>query len=170
MNRLTGATVALMLFALAGCAHHTPLAAPAPTPPLRPAEPVPVPVPPPPMRPSKVSPQQPSAEEAVFAEKGIASLYATRFHGRATANGERYDKLGFTAAHRTLAFGTIVRVTNTANGRVVKVQINDRGPHVKSRIIDLSTAAARALGFRKGLARVRLEVFQSDQPAATKSG
>jgi rare lipoprotein A len=168
MNRLTGATVALMLFALAGCAHHTPLAAPAPTPPLRPAEPVPVP--PPPMRPSKVSPQQPSAEEAVFAEKGLASLYAARFHGRATANGERYDKLGFTAAHRTLAFGTIVRVTNTANGRVVKVQINDRGPHVKSRVIDLSTAAARALGFRKGLARVRLEVFQSDQPAATKSG
>ena len=115
------------------------------------------------MRPSEVSPQQPSAEEPVFTQTGLASFYARRFHGRKTASGDLYDREGLSAAHRSLAFGTIVRVTNTANGRVVKVQVNDRGPHVKSRIIDLSHAAARALGVRNGIFHVRLDVFQSDQ-------
>lgn len=164
MKRSTGATVFLLLFALAGCASHAPrqLGLPTPPPPpLRAAEPQPAP--PPPMRPSEVSPQQSPAEEPVFTQAGVASIYATRFHGSRTASGDRYDKEGLTAAHRNLAFGTILRVTNTANGRWVKVQVNDRGPHVKSRIIDLSHAAARALGVRRGLFHVRLEVFRSDQ-------
>lgn len=115
------------------------------------------------MRPSEVSPQASPAEEPVFTQAGVASIYATRFHGRSTASGDKYDKEGLTAAHRDLAFGTILRVTNIANGRWVKVQVNDRGPHVKSRVIDLSHAAARALGVRRGLFHVRLEVFRSDQ-------
>lgn len=164
MNRLAGVTLLLALFTLMGCAVHRPSqpapAQPAPAaPPLRPAEPLPAP----PMRPSEVSPQQHNAEEPVFTQTGLASFYAARFHGNKTASGDRYDKAGFTAAHRTLAFGMIVRVTNTANGRSVKVQVNDRGPHVKNRIIDLSRAAARALGIRHGVAHVRLEVFRSDQ-------
>jgi len=122
------------------------------------------------MRPSEVSPQASTAEEPVFTQAGLASFYAARFHGRKTASGDKYDREGLTAAHRTLAFGMIVRVTNTGNGRSVKVQVNDRGPRSKSRIIDLSRAAARALGVRDGMAHVRLEVFQSDQPAAAKAG
>ncbi len=78
--------------------------------------------------------------------------------------GERFDMTDFTAAHRTLPFGTVVRVTNLHNGKFVKARINDRGPHVKGRVIDLSMAAARALGIRDGLGRVRLEAFRSDQP------
>ncbi|HEX4178552.1 MAG TPA: septal ring lytic transglycosylase RlpA family protein, partial [Rhizomicrobium sp.] len=151
-----------LLNVLAGCASHAPrpLQLP-PPPPLRTGEPQPPP--PPPIRPSEVSPQQSPAEEPVFSQAGLASIYATRFHGTRTASGDKYDKEGLTAAHRDLAFGTIVRVTNTANGRWVKVQVNDRGPRLKKRVIDLSHAAASALGVRRGLFHVRLEVFRSDQ-------
>jgi len=90
---------------------------------------------------------------------GIASYYHRSFHGRKTASGEPYDKRRYTAAHKRLAFGTKVRVTSLATGRSVLVRINDRGPHVKGRIIDLSRRAARDLGMLKtGLLRVRLEV------------
>jgi rare lipoprotein A len=93
-------------------------------------------------------------------EVGIASYYASRFHGRRTASGERYDEDALTAAHRTLPFGTRVRVTNLDNGRSVEVRINDRGPHRKRRILDLSRRAAELLDMiRAGLARVRLEVI-----------
>ena len=93
----------------------------------------------------------------------MASFYGGLHQGRRTATGEHFDLNNLTAAHRTLPFGTVVRVTNLRNGRVVTVRINDRGPHVKGRVIDLSAAAARVLGFRDGLARVRLEAFRSDQ-------
>jgi rare lipoprotein A len=112
---------------------------------------------------AQVPPAQPATEQPVFTETGIASFYGIRHAGKKTASGERFDHLGFTAAHRTLAFGTIVRVTNVRNGQSVKVAINDRGPHVKGRIIDLSAAAAREIGLRNGLMRVRLEVFAADQ-------
>ncbi len=93
--------------------------------------------------------------------EGIASFYATKFHGRKTANGETYDMHDLTAAHRTLPFGTVVRVTNLKNEKTVQVRINDRGPFVKNRIIDLSYAAAQKLDMvRSGTARVRLEVLQ----------
>lgn len=92
-------------------------------------------------------------------EKGSASYYAESLQGRPTASGEPYDRNKLTAAHRSLAFGTMVRVVNLDNGNSVVVRINDRGPHVESRIIDLSGAAAQKLGMLDtGEARVELEV------------
>lgn len=89
----------------------------------------------------------------------MASFYANRLHGRRTASGERYDKNAFTAAHRDLPFGTRVRVVNLKNNRSVEVRINDRGPHRKGRIIDLSHAAARQLGMLKaGVVRVEISL------------
>jgi rare lipoprotein A len=79
-------------------------------------------------------------------QEGDASYYADSLHGNLTASGEPYDKNAMTAAHRTLAFGTKVKVTYLKTGKSVKVVINDRGPHVKSRIIDLSGAAAKKIG------------------------
>jgi rare lipoprotein A len=95
------------------------------------------------------------SEEAVA--EGIASYYGEGFRGRRTASGDRFDPDAFTAAHRTLAFGTCLRVENADNGRSVRVRVNDRGPFVAGRLLDLSEAAARALDFlRRGVARVRL--------------
>ena len=93
-------------------------------------------------------------------EVGVASFYAESLHGRRTASGERYDKQALTAAHPSLPFGSRVRVTNLHNGQSVVVRINDRGPFVEKRVIDLSYAAARKLGFiDQGTTRVRLEVL-----------
>lgn len=93
-------------------------------------------------------------------QTGVASFYASFFHGRKTANGERYDEGALTAAHRTLPFGTRVRVTNLDNQKTLLLRINDRGPFIGNRIIDLSRAAAHGLGFiQKGLARVKVEVL-----------
>ena len=90
---------------------------------------------------------------------GVASWYGRKFHGRCTASGEVFDMRKYTAAHRTLPFGTSVRVTNLRNGRHTIVRINDRGPFVAGREIDLSYAAARDIGILdKGLEKVRLEV------------
>jgi rare lipoprotein A len=92
---------------------------------------------------------------------GKASWYGARHHGRRTASGERFDQHALTAAHRTLPFGTMVRVTSRANGRSVVVRINDRGPHGKGRIIDVSFAAAKRLGLvDAGVAPVRLEIVR----------
>lgn len=89
----------------------------------------------------------------------MASWYGGQFHGRQTASGEIFDKRGLTAAHRTLPFGTIVRVVNERNARSVKVRINDRGPYSAGRVIDLSEAAAQRLGMLDGgLVPVRVEV------------
>jgi peptidoglycan lytic transglycosylase len=90
---------------------------------------------------------------AAMAQSGIASVYA--YSGERTASGEHARPGGFTAAHRTLPFGTRVRVTNRRNGRSVVVRINDRGPFVRGRVIDVTPAAAHALGFT-GLAPVTL--------------
>ena len=90
---------------------------------------------------------------------GIASYYGRAHDGRRTASGEVFDMNGMTAAHRTLPFGTRVRVTNLANGREAVVRINDRGPFRRGRIIDLSYAAARRLGIvGPGVAKVRVEI------------
>lgn len=92
--------------------------------------------------------------------QGIASFYGQGFHGRPTATGERFNSEAMTAAHRSLPFGTRVRVTNTRNGRSVIVRINDRGPYIRGRVIDLSTGAARVLGMiGSGIAPVRIEVL-----------
>ncbi|HET9253294.1 MAG TPA: septal ring lytic transglycosylase RlpA family protein [Candidatus Eisenbacteria bacterium] len=93
-----------------------------------------------------------------FVEEGIAAYYATAFHGRRTASGSVYDERDLTAAHRTLPFGTRVRVTHLENRKEVVVTINDRGPFTKGRVIDLSREAAKRLDLiRDGIARVRLE-------------
>jgi len=95
----------------------------------------------------------------VEAQVGVASYYAGSWHGRRTASGERFDMHELTAAHRTLPFGTRVRVTNLNNGREVIVRINDRGPWKKKRVIDVSYAAARKLGMiGPGTAKVRLDI------------
>ena len=93
-----------------------------------------------------------------FREQGIASWYGPGFHGKLTANGERYDMYAMTAAHKTLPFGTRVRVTNLENGKSIVVRINDRGPFVGNRVIDLSRTGAERIGMlTKGIAPVRLE-------------
>jgi rare lipoprotein A len=98
---------------------------------------------------------------AAFAQstEGAASWYGPGFHGRTTANGERFDQNALTAAHRTLPFGTVVRVTYEATGESVTVRINDRGPYAHGRVIDLSREAAEEIGLLgAGVGEVRLEV------------
>lgn len=97
----------------------------------------------------------------ISAEEGLASWYGGKFHGRTTANGETFDTNIFTAAHKTLPFNTVVRVINLLNGETVIVRINDRGPFVEGRVIDLSRAAADAIGMTGvGVAPVRLEIIK----------
>jgi rare lipoprotein A len=92
--------------------------------------------------------------------RGKASFYAKRFHGRKTASGERFDVHGMTAAHRSLPFGTRVKVTNLKNGRTVVVRINDRGPYGRGRVIDLSPAAARQIDMiQAGVVPVTVEIL-----------
>ncbi len=95
-----------------------------------------------------------------YVEEGIASWYGPKFHGRRTASGEIFDMYKLTAAHPWLPFGTVVRVTNLENGLSVVVRINDRGPFVKGRIIDLSYAAAKKIRMLRQNARVRVEVLR----------
>lgn len=95
-------------------------------------------------------------------QTGKASFYADKFEGRTTASGEKYRHNKLTAAHKTLPFGTKVKVTNLANNQSVEVTINDRGPYVDGRIVDLSKAAAEQLGFiNLGLTEVKLEVMDA---------
>ena len=102
---------------------------------------------------------------------GTASWYGRPFQGKTTASGEAYDMFQFTAAHRRLPMGTLLRVTNLRNGSSVFVRINDRGPMPKSRIIDLSYAAAKALDLRKpGLGRVQLDVIEIPSEVAVSTG
>jgi rare lipoprotein A len=94
-----------------------------------------------------------------YRETGKASWYGQSFHGRRTASGESFDRHELTGAHRTLPFGTVVKVTNLGNGRSALVRINDRGPFAGNRIIDLSYAAAREIGMAgRGVAKVRVEL------------
>ncbi len=113
-------------------------------------------------KPYKVNGQryQPLATHQGFVQQGLASWYGTKFHGRKTSNGETYDMHAMTAAHKTLPLGIAVRVRNLDNGRQVVVRLNDRGPFVGDRIIDLSYAAANQLGIVKpGTAPVRIEAL-----------
>lgn len=103
-------------------------------------------------------------------ETGLASWYGHPYHGRPAANGEIYDMEGFTAAHRTLPFGTWVRVVNLSNDKTVDVRITDRGPFVENRIIDLSHAAAGAIGLiGPGVARVRLVILSAPATASAQN-
>jgi len=103
--------------------------------------------------------------------RGKAVWYGSKWHGRRTASGERFNKRAMTAAHRSLPFGTLIRVVNLDNQRSVIVRVNDRGPYGRdrSRIVDVSEAAARALGFRsRGSARVKIEVLASREPRSAR--
>lgn len=103
-------------------------------------------------------------EEPDRSTVGLASFYARSLHGRRTASGERLDRMAMTAAHRSYPFGTRVRVTNLSNGKSVVVRITDRGPYVASRVIDLTEAAAKAIGlWRKGVVSVRLEPLNLEE-------
>ena len=139
-----GYILSLLMLALSGCAAQR------------------MPAAPPAVHPVAVAPERPT-----FSQVGIASWYGLQMHGGTTASGERFDMRAMTAAHRSLPFGTIVRVTDLGTRQVVKVRINDRGPLVPGRVLDLSKRAAKELGVDDdGTARVRLEVFASDQRAA----
>jgi|SRR5690554_2378736 len=95
-----------------------------------------------------------------FVDKGMmkASWYGPRFHGKLTANGEVYDQMAFTAAHKWLKFGTLLRITNPANNKSIIVRINDRGPYIPGRHLDLSKAAAMELDIiKKGVAKLKVE-------------
>ena len=101
------------------------------------------------------------AREKAFEQTGNASWYGKKFHGRKTASGERFNMYAMTAAHKTLPFGTKVKVTNLDNKKSVVVKINDRGPFVKGRIIDLSYGASKRIGMVKtGVARVKIKVVK----------
>ena len=105
------------------------------------------------------APAQQPRDWASFRQEGEASWYGPDFHGKTTANGERYNMLKLTAAHQQLPFNTLVKVTNLANGKTATVRINDRGPFLKGRILDLSYGAARALGANgAGVIPVRIQV------------
>lgn len=107
-----------------------------------------------------------AAEEGAIIGSGIASWYGPNFHGKLTANGERYNMNDFTAAHKTLPFNTVVRVDNVENGKSVVVRINDRGPYVANRIIDLSRKAAQQIDMiGNGTASVRLMVVREGDRA-----
>ncbi|HEU4460524.1 MAG TPA: septal ring lytic transglycosylase RlpA family protein [Methylibium sp.] len=105
----------------------------------------------------------PIARDAPLREKGIASWYGRKFHGRKTASGELYDMHAMTAAHKTMPLPSYARVRNPANGREVIVRVNDRGPFVAGRVIDLSYAAAVKLGVQRGIAPVELERITFDE-------
>jgi rare lipoprotein A len=113
------------------------------------------------------SPRVTAPGAPIFSQTGIASWYGRTHQGRITASGERFDMNRMTAAHKTLELGTVVRVTNLETGDQVKVRINDRGPYVSGRVIDLSAKAASDLGIKEdGIARVRIEAFAADQEGA----
>ena len=150
-----GLVLALAALLSSGChrRHRAPPSAPLPPPPAAPPT---ARRHPPPVRTPRGAPPAP----VVQSEQGIASWYGHPYHGRPTSSGEIYNMYAMTAAHRTLPFGTEVRVHDLDDGRDVSVRINDRGPFVNGRIIDLSYAAAKAIGMLgAGTAMVRLEIL-----------
>lgn len=129
-----------------------------PTPQQRPAAPATTPAPSP-----KIEAPKSSVIIHAYRETGISSWYGKEFHGRKTASGETFDMYGMSAAHRTLPLGTVIRVTNLDNYKSIKVKVNDRGPFIANRILELSYGAARELAFAaQGTAPVKIENL--DQP------
>lgn len=111
--------------------------------------------------PTPTAPDAATSSQSRFSQQGKASFYARMHHGQRTASGERHDQHAMVAAHRSLPFGTRVRVTNLQNQKQVTVRINDRGPFVRGRIIDLSRAAAERVGMiDDGIVRVRIDTLE----------
>jgi rare lipoprotein A len=114
--------------------------------------------------------ERPEAPKPIRAWEGVSSWYGPRFHGRITANGETYDMHGPTAAHLNLPLGSMVRVVNPKNGKSRVIRINDRGPYIPGREIDVSLGVARSLGFEeKGLAKLRIELIEVPKRLARKA-
>ena len=112
--------------------------------------------------------QKSSKAELKPYQVGSASWYGKQFHGKTTASGEDFDMFEFTAAHRKLPLGTFVKVTNLKNGKWIIVRVNDRGPYVGNRIMDLSYSAARMLNFRDGVERIRIDLVQPENVAMNR--
>jgi rare lipoprotein A len=176
-GRATPAILALAVLFVAGCAHHPKTAsrrqqtAPViePATPSAPGTTARIP-------PTLVPPGGVSAEDVRFVnshpplltEVGLATWYTAPYKGRRAANGEVFEDDAFTAAHRTLPMGSLVVVTNLKTGQYATMRITDRGPFVDGRIVDLTTASAKATGiYRAGLVRVRLDVYQTPKPIET---
>jgi rare lipoprotein A len=109
---------------------------------------------------------EPNFSQINFADLGTmtASWYGSKFHGKTTANGETYNQLALTAAHKTLAFGTLLKITNMKNGKSAIVRINDRGPYIGGRDIDLSKGTAIALGMvKRGVQKVKVEELNTEE-------
>lgn len=155
LQLLTFACLALLTLAAVGCGKSTvsrPGPAPSKAPAQKPAQK--------PQKPYSIGGEtyRPLASAHGFVEEGLASWYGKDFHGRKTANGEVYDMYGMTAAHKILPFNTDVLVTNLENGKSVTVRVNDRGPFIRGRVIDLTHTAAAAIDMiGPGVARVRVE-------------
>jgi rare lipoprotein A len=112
--------------------------------------------------------QKSSKAEPKPYQVGTASWYGKQFHGKTTASGEDFDMFEFTAAHRKLPLGSFVKVTNLKNGKWIIVRVNDRGPYVGNRIMDLSYSAARMLNFRDGVERIRIDLIQPENVAMNR--
>jgi rare lipoprotein A len=164
----------LFLMIAGGCGGHRPIVSNPPTTPVATppeteeeakrstsVEPQPKPATPPKKKPADI----PSPSTTIYTEEGNASWYGAPFHGRKASNGETYDMNKMTAAHRTLPFNSMVRVTNLNNGKSAVVRITDRGPFVDNRIIDLSRAAAQEIeSIGPGVVPVRIEVLSGPDP------
>ncbi len=165
-SRVLAAAMVLLTALASGCASQKPPRVTAPPPePTRQQEPAPEPTPTP-------KPSEKPKDEAKKGktEKGLASWYGEPYHGRRTASGEIYDMHEMTAAHRTLPFGTMVEVERRDTGADVKVRINDRGPFVRDRIIDLSYAAAKKIDLDiDGVAPVKVVVIGWEAPPKNKA-
>jgi len=128
---------------------------------------VPLPHPPPPPVVAAPSPAPAPGPDQIYRESGTAAWYGKELQGKKTASGEMFDMNALSAAHRTLPLGTIIRVTNLENFKNVKVKINDRGPFIRNRVLNLSLGAARELGFvDQGVARVKIETLESVRDSA----
>jgi rare lipoprotein A len=148
----------LAAFVITGCAGRRPIASSVPAAPAPESLPAPLPTP---------AQPAPAPIPGIYSEEGTASWYGIPFHGRRAADGEIFDMNTMVAAHRTLPFGSVIRVTNLRNGREAEVRIIDRGPFVEGRILDLAHEAAVALDMiGTGVAQVRIELLSGPSPTA----
>lgn len=144
---------------MTGCAHHEQTAPPPPPPLTGQAAEAPN------QEQGEAGEEQLPSGKPIYSEVGIASWYGPPYNNRRGANGKIYDQNDVSAAHRTLPLGSLIRVTDLANGRSAMMRVTDRGPFVPGRILDLSLGAAKALGmWRAGTARVRIDVYETPKP------